>query len=503
MTDRRDLVRRIQEVVEHRSDAYLAFLAGLLRFETVSGRGDPDARKAFRSQVLEAFDYMEVESERLGMTVRRYDDLAFVAEREAGPGAGSVGVITHIDVVPPGEGWTHPPFGGTIADGLVWGRGTQDDKGPAAAAFAAVDVLLELGIENRRSIRLLFGTREETTSWPDVERLRDEGETPDTVLAFDGAFPVINGEKGRVAVQWQASWEPAPLRPGRLRVLSLTDGRRANMIPGIATLVIAAPAAEFDEMKERLDRATHAIEHMLPSPELEATVKEKTAEETRFEITFRGMPAHAAYPERGENAALGALAFLVAAQEPETPLERFAAFLSKTLSATDASGLNLRARAPGLGETSANLGVVDIRSDGGTALIDVRFPFGISTDEIAATVDEVAESASRGDTRLEIDSTPAGKTQEPLFVDPDDHPEFIGALKDAYELVTGREPELRTISGTTYAKAFPLAVSYGPFDESAGDIELAHQVDERVPVERHLENIRIYAAALAILACGQ
>lgn len=39
-------------------------------------------------------------------------------------------LLTHIDVVPAGDedGWTYPPFSGTIADGMVWGRGAIDNK---------------------------------------------------------------------------------------------------------------------------------------------------------------------------------------------------------------------------------------------------------------------------------------------------------------------------------------------------------------------------------------
>jgi succinyl-diaminopimelate desuccinylase len=46
----------------------------------------------------------------------------------------------HTDVVPPGpdEAWTHPPFGGVIADGLVYGRGATDMKGGVAASVSAV-----------------------------------------------------------------------------------------------------------------------------------------------------------------------------------------------------------------------------------------------------------------------------------------------------------------------------------------------------------------------------
>lgn len=46
----------------------------------------------------------------------------------------------HLDVVPPGDlsDWTHPPFEGVIADGLLYGRGAVDMKGNVAAWFAAL-----------------------------------------------------------------------------------------------------------------------------------------------------------------------------------------------------------------------------------------------------------------------------------------------------------------------------------------------------------------------------
>lgn len=45
-------------------------------------------------------------------------------------GKPNIVLLNHIDVVPPGEehGWTYPPFSGTIADGMVWGRGAIDNK---------------------------------------------------------------------------------------------------------------------------------------------------------------------------------------------------------------------------------------------------------------------------------------------------------------------------------------------------------------------------------------
>jgi acetylornithine deacetylase/succinyl-diaminopimelate desuccinylase family protein len=50
-------------------------------------------------------------------------------------------IPAHTDVVPAGDGWTVPPFGGVVKDGQVWGRGATDDKGPLAGLLAAADFL--------------------------------------------------------------------------------------------------------------------------------------------------------------------------------------------------------------------------------------------------------------------------------------------------------------------------------------------------------------------------
>ena len=54
----------------------------------------------------------------------------------------------HVDVVPAlDEGWTHPPFSGTIRDGFVWGRGATDMKGGCASLLAACHMLVDQGKE--------------------------------------------------------------------------------------------------------------------------------------------------------------------------------------------------------------------------------------------------------------------------------------------------------------------------------------------------------------------
>jgi carboxypeptidase PM20D1 len=74
-------------------------------------------------------------------------------------------LMAHQDVVPvtPGtEGdWKHAPFGGEIAEGAVWGRGSIDDKGSLITLFEGVEVLARQGFKPRRTIILLSTEDEE------------------------------------------------------------------------------------------------------------------------------------------------------------------------------------------------------------------------------------------------------------------------------------------------------------------------------------------------------
>ncbi|MFQ6079220.1 MAG: M20/M25/M40 family metallo-hydrolase, partial [Thermodesulfobacteriota bacterium] len=90
------------------------------------------------------------------MNVLNYKNRPNVVGIWKGSGGGGRSLILngHIDTVTvePRDEWTHDPFGGEIAGGKMYGRGTSDMKGGIAAAIVAMECLIELGIRLRGDV---------------------------------------------------------------------------------------------------------------------------------------------------------------------------------------------------------------------------------------------------------------------------------------------------------------------------------------------------------------
>ena len=145
--------------VDARFAEEVAFLREIVRVPTDTPPGDNAPHAEHTSRLLEA----------MGLVVERHrvdDDevsraglvsiVNLVVRRTFGPGP-IVALNSHGDVVPPGEGWTRPPYGGVVEDGRMYGRGVAVSKSDFATyAFA----LLALERVARVSSLVLAGTVE-------------------------------------------------------------------------------------------------------------------------------------------------------------------------------------------------------------------------------------------------------------------------------------------------------------------------------------------------------
>jgi succinyl-diaminopimelate desuccinylase len=103
----------------------------------------------------------------------------------------------HTDVVPPGEGWRHDPFGGVVEDGILYGRGACDMKAAIAAFVAGVAQAKEAGTLPG-SVSLLITGDEEGPARDGTVRvvdwMRERGEVPDFCLVGEPTNPHHLGE---------------------------------------------------------------------------------------------------------------------------------------------------------------------------------------------------------------------------------------------------------------------------------------------------------------------
>ena len=146
---------RLDEAVDRRFDEQVRFLQALVRVptDTPPGNNAPHADKtaellAAMGLVAEKYPVPAAEVRAQGMQsvtnliVRQH----FGTQGAEGAAAGPVIALNaHGDVVPPGDGWTHDPYGAEIVDGKLYGRAAAVSKGDFATYTFALRALAEAG----------------------------------------------------------------------------------------------------------------------------------------------------------------------------------------------------------------------------------------------------------------------------------------------------------------------------------------------------------------------
>jgi succinyl-diaminopimelate desuccinylase len=120
----------------------IAFLQDLVRVPSVNPPGDVRQAIQLCEEKLAGAGF---ETKTVGATPEKVNVIASLLGRETAP---RLAFNAHLDVVPIGEesAWTHPPFGGEIAEGRVYGRGAGDDKASVAAQVMAGVALARSGV---------------------------------------------------------------------------------------------------------------------------------------------------------------------------------------------------------------------------------------------------------------------------------------------------------------------------------------------------------------------
>lgn len=152
----------------------------------------------FGQDIKRALDETLKLARSLGFQTYNLDN--YIGWAQYGEGDDYVGVIGHLDVVPVGTGWKHPPFSAYEEDGYIYSRGILDNKGPILSCLYALYAIKQLNIQLKKPIRIIFGCDEES-GFEDLKYYLKHEKPPVMGWTPDCKYPVVYGERGRAVIE--------------------------------------------------------------------------------------------------------------------------------------------------------------------------------------------------------------------------------------------------------------------------------------------------------------
>jgi succinyl-diaminopimelate desuccinylase len=470
------------EEVEKRKDDLIRTTQEFLRIRSVLDESTARDGAPFGEGVQQALEFALKVCADAGMETKVIE--GYAGHAEFGAGKELIGILSHVDVVPEGDGWSTPPYAAEIVDGKIVARGALDDKGPAMAAIFAAKIVKELGLPLTKRVRLIFGTDEETL-WRCMNRYFQTEEMPTMGFTPDADFPLIYAEKGLTHLVWRQTSEAfAQLELPKketcdARLLGLNAGLRVNMVPERAEAVLQASGKKAEEIAERYRR--YLREH--------GKTGEAVVAGDQVTLSMHGVSVHGMDPSKGINAGTELIHFLTRISLDERA-DHFVRFTDSYLHQQHyGEAFGIAHTDPEMGPLTLNTGVIRYEADGDVTFdINIRYPHSHAYDKWEPVLlDRLREAGFA----QEIEDH-----MKPHRVDPA-HP-LVTTLQRVYTEQTGEEASILAIGGATYGRSLDVGVAFGPL--FPGRPDCAHQRNEYILIEDLIRATAIYAQAIYELA---
>ncbi|HGH8251774.1 TPA: dipeptidase [Streptococcus pyogenes] len=378
------------------------------------------------------------------------DPKGYYGYAELGDQKEVLAILCHLDVVPEGDRqlWKTEPFDCVEADGCLFGRGTQDDKGPTMMALFATKALIDAGVTFNKRIRFIFGTDEETL-WRCMNRYNDVEEQANFGFAPDSSFPLTYAEKGLLQAKLVGKGSDK---------LSLEIGQAYNVVPARASY----QGDKLEALQKELDKLG-----------FEYVVKEG-------ELTVYGLAQHAKDAPDGINAMIR-LAKALVVLEPNKTLD----FLANVID-EDGRALNIFGRIEDepSGKLSFNAAGLTLTKDKAEIRLDIRIPVLADKEKLVQQLSQKAQEY--GLTYEEFDYL------APLYVPLDS--ELVTTLLSVYRKKTGDQSPAQSSGGATFARTMKNCVAFGALFPDA--VQTEHQENEHIVLADAYRAMDIYAEAI-------
>lgn len=453
-----------------KEDILVSLLSRLVAIPSVKGESTPDA--PFGPGPAKALQEAISIARSLGLSssdLEGYVGTVDLNEQET-----SLHILAHLDVVEPGEGWSvTEPFVPLYKDGLLYGRGASDNKGPVVACLLAMKAIRDLKLPLSKNARLILGTDEES-GFGDIDWYYQNHPYAPFTFAPDAEFPLTNIEKGhfKPTLFCRGESQPSDLP----RVTALSGSEQINVVPSKARARV-----------EGLDESAARSVSQTLEPVLGVTFHFSRMENS-LQIQAAGKGTHASTPEQGNNALTALLTLLAQLPLAECFSTKALRSLHQLYPHGDHSGtaIGIAQEDTLSGPLTQALTMADLDDHGVTARVDCRVPLCATQENCAQVLVKAAEKVGF---LLE-------GTQGPAHHTPADSP-FVQTLLRCYEAHTGKPGHCLSTGGGTYVHHIPGGVAFGA-TMPGFDCGL-HGPDERVSVPDLLTACKIFTQAIAEL----
>jgi acetylornithine deacetylase/succinyl-diaminopimelate desuccinylase-like protein len=186
--------------IDSHFDEQVRFLQELVRVPTDTPPGDNAPHAEVTARLLAG---MGLQAEKHPVPAWALEEYGLksitnlVVRQRFADGGPVIALNAHGDVVPPGEGWVHPPYGGEIEDGKLYGRASAVSKSDFATYTFALRALLALGAPLKGGVELHFTYDEEFggelgPGW----LLSNKITKPDLLIAAGFSYQVVTAHNG-------------------------------------------------------------------------------------------------------------------------------------------------------------------------------------------------------------------------------------------------------------------------------------------------------------------
>lgn len=430
---------KIDDAIQNNRDDFYSNLKKIMQIKSI--KGTPEATAPFGKRPKQALDQIVPIIKSCGFKAKIVNN-AMAYAQWGEDDQNYIGIIDHLDVVPAGDKWNYNPWNLTEKDGRFYGRGILDNKGPALSTLWAMKLLKDLKFTPKRTIRLVFGSDEESGS-KDVPLYLQKEKPPIFGWTADCKYPVVYGERGIVNYS-------------------------------VFTPINDTSIEEIENIQGDM-----AKDHV--PDELIAKIRDQN-----ISVIGKRVPSNA--PEMGKNAITFLAKKIIDEKLVDGELLDYFSWIVKSLHEKHyGEGLEINFKDLDSGKLIITPTGISKVSGGMKLELAIRYPVSFKEEQITQGI---KKHLPRNSQIKIIRSIPS--------VMHDKNSKYIKILSEVYEDITGLDGTPVTTTGATYARVMPNIIAFGP--SFPGQKGIAHKENEWMDDKDLMLSIKIYMQALERLS---